>query len=87
MPAPPQRSLATRLRLSVPPPAPDRQGPKSLPHKAQRSGLHASTPGWPERNQRNDPVAGRAGGHDLVHLWVTETNDPARRLYEHCALR
>jgi GNAT superfamily N-acetyltransferase len=26
----------------------------------------------------------RAEGHDLVHLWVTETNDPARRLYERC---
>jgi GNAT superfamily N-acetyltransferase len=26
----------------------------------------------------------RAEGHELVHLWVTETNDPARRLYERC---
>lgn len=26
----------------------------------------------------------RTEGHDLVHLWVTETNDPARRLYERC---
>jgi GNAT superfamily N-acetyltransferase len=26
----------------------------------------------------------RAEGHHRVHLWVTETNDPARRLYEHC---
>jgi GNAT superfamily N-acetyltransferase len=25
-----------------------------------------------------------AEGHDLVHLWVTENNDPARRLYERC---
>jgi GNAT superfamily N-acetyltransferase len=26
----------------------------------------------------------RTEGHDLVHLWVTETNHPARRLYERC---
>jgi GNAT superfamily N-acetyltransferase len=26
----------------------------------------------------------RAEGHSRVHLWVTETNDPARRLYESC---
>jgi GNAT superfamily N-acetyltransferase len=26
----------------------------------------------------------RDQGHDSVHLWVTETNDPARRLYERC---
>jgi len=26
----------------------------------------------------------RAEGHHHVHLWVTETNDPARRLYAHC---
>jgi len=23
-------------------------------------------------------------GHNFVHLWVTETNDPARCLYERC---
>jgi ribosomal protein S18 acetylase RimI-like enzyme len=23
-------------------------------------------------------------GHSIVQLWVTETNDPARRLYERC---
>jgi GNAT superfamily N-acetyltransferase len=26
----------------------------------------------------------RTEGHELVHLWVTETNDPARCLYERC---
>jgi GNAT superfamily N-acetyltransferase len=26
----------------------------------------------------------RAEGHDLVHLWVTEANNPARCLYERC---
>lgn len=26
----------------------------------------------------------RTEGHNSVHLWVTETNDPARRLYERC---
>jgi len=26
----------------------------------------------------------RTEGHSIVHLWVTETNDPARRLYERC---
>lgn len=26
----------------------------------------------------------RAVGHHRVHLWVTETNDPARALYERC---
>lgn len=26
----------------------------------------------------------RTEGHTVVRLWVTETNDPARRLYERC---
>lgn len=26
----------------------------------------------------------RAEGHHRVHLWVTETNHPARRLYQGC---
>jgi GNAT superfamily N-acetyltransferase len=26
----------------------------------------------------------RGEGHACVHLWVTETNNPARRLYERC---
>jgi GNAT superfamily N-acetyltransferase len=26
----------------------------------------------------------RMEGHEFVHLWVTETNDPARYLYERC---
>ena len=26
----------------------------------------------------------RAKGHDVLCLWVTESNDPARRLYERC---
>jgi ribosomal protein S18 acetylase RimI-like enzyme len=29
----------------------------------------------------------RAGGARQVHLWVTETNDPARRLYQRCGFR